>query len=114
MNRRKFFGTLIGGVAAGAAVRTWPFRVFSFPSEVEVNPYPALTPEMLRRTVELMRSFTSELQFEKQLTETYYTYGIAYWNGHPQPNWNNLNRSLVCTKVDQRRKEITFSCTKSA
>jgi len=34
MDRRAFFGTMIGGVAATAAVRTWPFRVFSFPSEV--------------------------------------------------------------------------------
>ena len=34
MNRRAFLGSLIGGVAATAAVRTWPFRVFSFPSEL--------------------------------------------------------------------------------
>jgi hypothetical protein len=32
MNRRGFIGTLIGGIAASAAVRTWPFRVYSFPS----------------------------------------------------------------------------------
>jgi hypothetical protein len=25
---------MIGGVATAAAMRTWPFRVFSFPSEV--------------------------------------------------------------------------------
>jgi hypothetical protein len=35
MNRRNFFRTMIGGVAATAAVRTWPFRVYSFPSEVQ-------------------------------------------------------------------------------
>lgn len=34
MNRRSFFRSMIGGVAASAAVRTWPFRVFSFPTEV--------------------------------------------------------------------------------
>lgn len=34
MNRRNFLGSLIGSVAAGAAVRTWPFRIFSFPQEV--------------------------------------------------------------------------------
>jgi hypothetical protein len=33
MNRRNFIGTLVGGLAASAAVRTWPFRVFSFPSK---------------------------------------------------------------------------------
>jgi hypothetical protein len=31
MNRRGFLSTLIGGVTATAAVRTFPFRVFSFP-----------------------------------------------------------------------------------
>jgi len=30
MRRRQF----IGGLLASAAVRTWPFRVFSFPSEI--------------------------------------------------------------------------------
>lgn len=34
VNRRDFLCTMIGGVAATAAVRTWPFRVFSFPSEI--------------------------------------------------------------------------------
>jgi hypothetical protein len=34
VSRRGFLGTLIGGLAAGAAVRTWPFRTFSFPSEI--------------------------------------------------------------------------------
>jgi hypothetical protein len=32
VDRRAF----IGGLLASAAVRTWPFRVFSFPSEVKV------------------------------------------------------------------------------
>jgi hypothetical protein len=33
MDRRGFLGKLIGGVAATAAARTWPFRVYSFPAE---------------------------------------------------------------------------------
>jgi hypothetical protein len=33
MERRNFLRTLIGGVAVAAAIRTWPFRVYSFPSE---------------------------------------------------------------------------------
>lgn len=33
-SRREFIGTLIGGLAAGAAVRSWPFRVFSFPKQI--------------------------------------------------------------------------------
>ena len=34
MNRRAFIGSLVGGVATAAAVRTWPFRVYSFPTEI--------------------------------------------------------------------------------
>ena len=36
MNRRNFLRTLIGGVASAAAVRTFPFRVFSFPKEIKL------------------------------------------------------------------------------
>jgi hypothetical protein len=41
MNRRGFLKMMVGGVAAAAAVRTFPFRVFSFPKDivsVGVNP----------------------------------------------------------------------------
>jgi hypothetical protein len=38
MDRRNFLRSMIGGVVAGTAVRTWPFRVFSFPSEIEIAP----------------------------------------------------------------------------
>lgn len=34
MDRRGFMKMMVGGVAAGAAVRTWPFRVFSFPCDI--------------------------------------------------------------------------------
>ncbi len=36
MNRRKFLNSLVGGIAASTAVRTFPFRVFSFPSEIHI------------------------------------------------------------------------------
>lgn len=36
MNRRAFFKSMVGGLAATAAVRSWPFRVFSFPSELKL------------------------------------------------------------------------------
>ena len=36
-NRRDFFRTMIGGVAAAAAVRTWPFRVYSFPTDLTIS-----------------------------------------------------------------------------
>jgi hypothetical protein len=34
MDRRKFFGLMVGGLATAAAARTFPFRVFSFPKEI--------------------------------------------------------------------------------
>ena len=34
MDRRSFLRSMVGGLAAAAAVRTFPFRVFSFPKEI--------------------------------------------------------------------------------
>lgn len=36
MNRRGFLRGLVGGVAVAAAAPTFPFRVFSFPTEIVV------------------------------------------------------------------------------
>lgn len=36
LDRRKFFGQMLGGLAVTAAVRTWPFRVYSFPTEIVI------------------------------------------------------------------------------
>lgn len=47
MNRRNFLGSLIGGIAATAAVRAWPFRVYSFPQEIEVLSLPEITERYL-------------------------------------------------------------------
>lgn len=41
MNRRSFFKSMVGGVATAAAVRTFPFRVFSFPSQPRLSSYPS-------------------------------------------------------------------------
>ena len=43
MDRRGFMKMMVGGLAAGAAVRTWPFRVYSFPSEIVPGTYNAIT-----------------------------------------------------------------------
>lgn len=40
MNRRNFLRMMVGGVAAGAAVRTFPFRVYSFPKQINLEPLP--------------------------------------------------------------------------
>jgi hypothetical protein len=34
--RRDFLSTFIGGIASTAAVRTWPFRVYSFPTDIVI------------------------------------------------------------------------------
>lgn len=36
MERRTFMGLMVGGVIAEAAFRTFPFRVYSFPSELKL------------------------------------------------------------------------------
>jgi hypothetical protein len=36
MDRRGFMGMMIGGVAVAAAVRQFPFRVYSFPAKIEI------------------------------------------------------------------------------
>lgn len=47
MDRRNFLRSLVGGVAATAAVRTWPFRIYSFPSQVVT---PSVVPNYLWKT----------------------------------------------------------------
>jgi hypothetical protein len=55
MNRRSFLRSLVGGVAAAAAVRTFPFRVFSFPSEVVPARFPVwLNPNALPGRIDLL------------------------------------------------------------
>jgi len=57
MNRRSFLTSLIGGIAATAAVRIFPFRVYSFPSAI--RPVAAvLTPQMLRQLYSVMGSIS--------------------------------------------------------
>jgi hypothetical protein len=54
MDRRGFLGKLIGGVAATAAVRTWPFRVYSFPPEPTVFDLP-WPDEFFKNTPQFLR-----------------------------------------------------------
>jgi len=36
MRRRDFMSLIIGGIATSTAIRTWPFRVYSFPTEIVI------------------------------------------------------------------------------
>jgi hypothetical protein len=66
MNRRSFLTSLIGGVAASAAVRTWPFRVYSFPSTYKLYEPIYLVPPTLP---EFIAQYSNELA--ELLTGTY-------------------------------------------
>jgi hypothetical protein len=83
MNRRGFLGTLFGGVAATAAVRTWPFRVFSFPTEI-------VKPELLTN-IRLIRGFDPAQM--KMVSRWDVLYGFANLE-------NNANLRLRLTNVD--------------
>ena len=61
MNRRNFLGMMVGGLAATAAVRTFPFLVFSFPKEVKPLNVAPLAPkeiiELWKQRLELIKRF---------------------------------------------------------
>lgn len=58
MDRRKFLGAMVGGLAASAAVRTFPFRVFSFPKEIKTD----LTP--FERAAYASKKWRHPIQFD--------------------------------------------------
>lgn len=49
---------LAGGIAASAAIRIWPFRIYSFPAQPIVQQGNVLTVEMLRRAVGTLKEAT--------------------------------------------------------
>jgi hypothetical protein len=60
MERRGFLKLMVGGVAAAAAVRTFPFRVFSFPKEIQLPTVFGGDPGDLTKTVApMMRMLTN-------------------------------------------------------
>jgi hypothetical protein len=105
MNRRSFIGLMLGGVAATAAVRTWPFRVFSFPSEVTIaSPldfYKLMgelylqRPNMVGR-IDNIETPTALIHPEhaKYLEGLFgSTPSGVLWVKYPNQTWNNLKRS---------------------
>ena len=59
MNRRNFLGALVGGVATAAAVRTWPFRVYSFPADPQI-----ITPEKARKMIQSVKEAMEPLAWQ--------------------------------------------------
>ena len=54
---------MVGGIAASAAVRTWPFRVYSFPKEIHISRFGPLV----------------ELPDQVTLETTYFNDGFTVW-----------------------------------
>jgi hypothetical protein len=76
MDRRKFLTSLVGGVVAGAAVRTFPFRVFSFPKEIDTHPaiygligYPKIVAAQLE-AISSRLSVCEDVTFYERITMT--------------------------------------------
>jgi hypothetical protein len=67
MNRRSFLGIMVGGLATAAAVRTFPFRVFSFPKEIKPLNVPRLpkeVAELLKQQLEAVKRFGPNFEGE--------------------------------------------------
>jgi hypothetical protein len=103
VNRRNFLGVMFGGVAAAAA-RTFPFRVFSFPSEVK--PLTALDIYLALQAEAFPDGFSpSDLRYVNVdggvLPPPYYIgtmFDIA----------PRTERPIVCAKVDPVSRVITW------
>lgn len=80
MERRGFLRTLIGGVAAAAAVRTFPFRVYSFPLEPVV---------------------ADANFFVDDLFTQYLKMSLAFYNSDPYMNCQIINMELP--KIEEKR-----------
>ena len=76
IGRRGFLQSLVGGIAAAAAVRTFPFRVFSFPTDVQL-----ISADELPKIIEKL-----DREFE-----------LCGWNGAPSRILAvDLSRPFVC------------------
>ena len=62
MKRRNF---LVGGIAASAAVRAWPFRVYSFPSQIITVDFAAEK----EKYIQLARAYIDEQVIKSGLVE---------------------------------------------
>ena len=101
MNRRFFLTSLIGGVAASAAVRTWPFRVYSFPSEVkELVLFDKPIPDLRRITITREELNASMEEFARGLDSFFFTDGkgtleATEFEGHPAYLLHSANSSKL-------------------
>lgn len=122
MNRRGFLRTLAGGAAAAVAVRTFPFRVYSFPSIEPIRWYASdwgysgvhafsdvwiLHPDQVRAFKDLGVKIEDEFYTDSIA-------GIRYIQSDVVGTFQGLERSkyptsLTVTDVDHDEKTIFFA-----
>ena len=85
MDRRSFFHSMVGGVATAAPVRTWPFRVYSFPIE----------PRLL--SIEELKKIYVERAMASLFAEARESFWIPSWS---VPKLLALNRSTDHNIID--------------
>jgi hypothetical protein len=73
MDRRSFLGTMVGGMAVGAAVRTFPFRVYSFPSAIKIA-----SPSEFPAWMYVADNFLLDLPIPRVKNETYPHTRVSY------------------------------------
>lgn len=81
MDRRGFLRSLVGGVAAASAVRTWPFRIFSFPTDI-VTP-PAIVDDIAgwKELDRLLKEIYAPVIREQLFNTKYGLHMLAYGEG---------------------------------
>ena len=106
---------LVGGVVAAAAVRTFPFRVFSFPSEIRpLTPLDVYLAEQRKvfPYVDLRYVNVDDLVHDLRSTLPLGVYDIGD-EDHPLTTGTfygiqRSGRPMVCTSVDPITKTITW------
>jgi hypothetical protein len=100
MDRRKFLTSLVGGVVASAAVRTFPFRVFSFPKEIKLAnaaDYGGSWEDWA--TVSIWTSPIGGVVEEISLAEAKIRYGYEWRPGYPRTQQSKRDPRLYCVPM---------------
>jgi hypothetical protein len=93
---RSFFHSMVGGVATAAAVRTWPFRVYSFPTELRL-----LSIEELKR-IYVERAMASIFDDARKFSIE--NFWIPAWS---VPKWSVPKLPALNRSTDPRRSSGT-------
>jgi hypothetical protein len=78
MNRRELLGSLVGGIVLSVAVRTFPFRVFSFPENPHIPKNFYQMQEDIRNSI-ADGSTGIDVIFERPVSEEYMSKRRILW-----------------------------------